>query len=179
MRKIYFITNFLVLLTSIHVSGLLIPVIIDKTKVPSHLLHREIDFILKEIKMITDKIRDDEIWRIRHWQAMSHSLCQFHNPSDYSSLMHSATIGYCLIMASLPNNHIKKCPNICPNESFIVNFVMLHTFIESFQNWKLIFMSQSNLLEQVTKFFDTSYFEEYWFSDHNEEFLKNRHYWFY
>ena len=141
----------------------LILAIKDKKKVPSHLLHTEIDLILKEIKMIKDKIIDDEIWLIGHWQAMSHSVYQFHNPSDYSSLMDSTTFDYSLIMASLPNKRIKKLPNICPNESFIVNFVMLHTFIESFQNWKLIFMSLSNLLEQVTNIFGTRYFEEYRF----------------
>ena len=36
------------------------PAIKDKTAIPSHPLHRELGLILKEIKVITDKIRDDE-----------------------------------------------------------------------------------------------------------------------
>jgi len=37
-----------------------IPASKDETKLPSHPLHRELGLILKEIKVITDKIRDDE-----------------------------------------------------------------------------------------------------------------------
>ena len=37
-----------------------IPAIKDESTIPTHPLHRELGLILKEIKVITDKIRDDE-----------------------------------------------------------------------------------------------------------------------
>ena len=37
-----------------------LPAIKDEAVIPAHPLHRELGLILKEIKVITDKIRDDE-----------------------------------------------------------------------------------------------------------------------
>ena len=37
-----------------------IPAIKDESTIPTHPLHRELGLILKEIKVITDKIRDNE-----------------------------------------------------------------------------------------------------------------------